>query len=249
MRLSVDLNADAGESFGRYRIGHDDELFPLLTSVSVACGYHASDPKNMRRAVRLAKQHGLKVGAHISYPDLVGFGRRKMDLTQDEVRDITVHQIGALSGFCLAEGVKMDHVKAHGQLYLTAVWHKPTADGIAEGVASVSKDLALFFYGDVTRAACKEVGVRMVNETYVDLDFYADGSLVLEPEKQPKDPAVIADIAVIAVKEGRRKTVDDTWIDLPAETLCIHGDAPNAVEIAVAVRKRLIDEGVAITPY
>ena len=149
----VDLNADLGESYGLYKYGNDETLIEHLTTVNVACGYHAADPATMRSTVRLARHHGVAVGAHISYPDFAGFGRRRMELSEDEVRDITVHQIGALMGFCRAEGVEMQHVKPHGMLYLTAEVDRPTARGIVDGVKSVDADLILMLAGDIVATA------------------------------------------------------------------------------------------------
>lgn len=245
----IDLNADMGESFGRWELGDDAGLIPHMTSVNLACGYHAADPATMRRSVRLARDHGVGVGAHISYPDLAGFGRRRMDLTTEQVRDITVHQIGGLLGFCLAEGVTLRHVKPHGQLFLTGVWHQPTARGIAEGVASVDPKLSLMMYGPVVAEECARAGVRMVHEGYIDLDYNADGSLVLEQKKQGRDPADIASRAVdLVVKQGRA-AVDGSWLAIRAESICVHGDGPNAPAIAQAIRAAFAAANIEVAPF
>ena len=151
--------------------------------------------------------------------------------------------------FCKSEKVELSHVKAHGQLYLTAIWDESTARGIAEGVSSVSRDLALFFYGDIPKRACEDSGVRMVNESYVDLDFNPDGSIILERKKKSRDTDMVAELAVNVIKKGGREASDGSWIDLPAETICIHGDAPNAVEIVKAVRNKIEQSGIEIKAF
>jgi len=244
--MRVDLNADMGESFGRYRLGNDEALISHVTTVSLACGYHASDPQTMRSSVRLAKAHGVGAGAHISYPDLAGFGRRRMELSRDEVRDITVHQIGALLGFCLAEGLELQHVKPHGELFLTGVRDVETARGIVEGIASISKDLMLLMYGEIVQAECERAGIRLIHEAYIDLDYRPDRSLVLERSKLGRDPQDIAKRTVDLVKGQGRESIDGTWLDMPVESVCVHGDGPNAVEIAKAIRGALEAECIEV---
>ncbi|MCB1550218.1 MAG: LamB/YcsF family protein [Hyphomicrobiaceae bacterium] len=244
----IDLNADMGESFSIYRLGNDEGLIPHVTTVNLACGYHAADPAVMRRSVRLARDHGVAIGAHISYPDPVGFGRRRMELSEDEVADITVHQIGALWAFCRAEGAKLTHVKAHGQLFLTGVWHEPTARGIARGMASVDPALKLLMYGPVVAEECRKLGVRMIHEAYLDLDYNPDCSLVLERRKQGRNAEEIAKLGVDVVRRQGRAANDGTWLSFPVESICVHGDGPNAPEIAAALRKALTDAGIAVTP-
>ncbi len=195
-KRTIDLNADMGESYGIYKLGNDEALVPHLTTINVACGYHAGDPATMRKSVRLAKAHGVGLGAHISYPDLVGFGRRRMDLSVDDARDITVHQIGALIGFCRAEGVELQHVKPHGPFFLAAEWEEPIARGMIEGIASVSEDLILLLAGPIAEEQCRRVGIRMVHEGYVDLSYDPKGVVIIEKAKQERDPADVARRAV-----------------------------------------------------
>lgn len=242
----VDLNADLGESFGRYTLGDDEALIGHLSTVNVACGYHASDPATMRRAVRLARQAGVGLGAHVSYPDLTGFGRRRMELSQDEVRDVTVHQIGALMGFCRAEGAALQHVKPHGMLYLTAEVDRPTARGIVEAMHSVDPDLVLLLAGDIVAEECTRAGVAMVHEGYIDLDYAPDGTLQLPTERPSRDAAQMVERARTLVHEQRVRTTDGSWRDVPTQSICIHGDTPNAPEIAAAVRAALEADGVEI---
>lgn len=242
----IDLNADLGESFGRYTLGDDAALIPYLTSVNVACGYHASDPATMRKTVCLARQHGAGVGAHVSYPDLVGFGRRRMDLSEEEVRDAVVHQIGALMGFCRAEGVEMQHVKPHGMLYLTAEVDRSTARGIVEAVKSVDPNLILLLAGDIVAEECERAGVAMVHEGYIDLDYAPDGTLQLPKERPSRDPAQMVERARTLVREQRARTTDGSWRDVPTQSICIHGDTPNAPEIAAAVRAAFEADGIRV---
>lgn len=241
--MKVNLNADMGESFGRYTLGNDESLIPFVNTVHVACGYHAADPGTMLRSVQLAKRHGVELGAHVSYPDLMGFGRRRMNLSEAEVFEICVYQIGALLGFCRAEGTPLTHVKPHGELYLTALRDEGTARGIVRAVKAVDPGLMLLLYGPIVAAECKRAGVAMVHEAYVDLDYTPDGSLVLERKKAARDPAVIAARAVDLLKRGGVNAIDGSWLEYPVQSICLHGDGPNAVELAKTVRQGIVDAG------
>jgi UPF0271 protein len=244
----INLNADMGESYGRYALGNDEAMAPLVATIHVACGYHAADPGTMLRSVQLAKRLGIELGAHISYPDLAGFGRRRMGLSEAEVYEISVYQIGALLGFCRAEGVALNHVKPHGELYLTGVHDRATARGIVRAVRAVDPELLLLMYGPVVAEECAAAGVAMIHEGYVDLDYRADGSLVLERSKAGRDPEAIASLAVDMLERNGRAAVDGTWLALPVQSICLHGDGPNAVDLARKVRARLVAAGYAITP-
>jgi UPF0271 protein len=242
----INLNADMGESYGRYMLGDDEAMIPFVATVHVACGYHAADPGTMWRSVRLAKQFGVELGAHISYPDLMGFGRRRMELSESEVFEISVYQIGALLGFCRAEGVRLNHVKPHGQLYLTGVRDRATARGIARAVRAVDPDLILLMAGDLVAEECDAVGVPMVREGYVDLDYTPEGSLVLERAKMARDPDVIAERAIALIERQGREAVDGSWLRTPTQSICLHGDAPNAPELARTVHTRIVGAGYEI---
>jgi 5-oxoprolinase (ATP-hydrolysing) subunit A len=243
---TVNLNADMGESYGRYVLGNDEALVPFVATIHVACGYHAADPGTMLRSVRLAKHFGVELGAHISYPDLMGFGRRRMELCENEVFEISVYQIGALLGFCRAEGVALNHVKPHGQLYITGLRDRATARGIVRAVKAVDPELILLMAGDIVADQCAEVGVRMVHEGYVDLDYASDGSLVLERAKMSRDPETIATRTMALLERQGRETIDGSWLKIPAQSVCVHGDSPNAPEIARAVRDRVVASGYRI---
>lgn len=243
---TVNLNADMGESYGRYVLGNDEALIPFVTTIHVACGYHAADPGTMLRSVRLAKRFKVELGAHISYPDLMGFGRRRMELSEDEVFEISVYQIGALLGFCRAENIALNHVKPHGQLYLTGVRDRATARGIVRAVKAVDPELILLMAGEIVADECAEAGIRMVHEGYVDLDYAPDGSLVLERAKMSRDPETIATRTIALLEQQGREATDGSWLKIPARSICVHGDSPNAPEIARAVRERMIAAGYRI---
>ena len=245
-RHSIDLNADLGESFGRYQLGDDEALTPLVTTVSVACGYHAADPATMHESVQRARRHGVGLGAHVAYPDLAGFGRRRMHLSRQEVYQIVVHQIGGLLGFCLAEGVELQHVKPHGQLASVSQYDRETARGMVEAIRAVGRDLMLLSFGELLAQECNRAGVRMVHEGFVDLDYNAECELLVERAKQRRDAAAMARRAVTLANEQLVLTTSDTWLPVPAQSICVHGDGPNAPEIARAVRDGLVEAGYEI---
>ncbi len=252
MALEIDLNCDMGESFGVYRLGLDEEVLPLVSSANVACGFHASDPGTMRRTVRLAKRHGVAVGAHPSYPDRVGFGRRPMAAAPQEIRDDVVYQVGALSGFCRAEGVALRHVKAHGALYNAAARDPAVADAIADAVRSVDAGLVLVCLSRSEMiGAARRAGLRWVEEAFADRAYAADGTLVPRSVAGSvlHDPARIAERAARMVKERAVAALDGASVPVEARTLCVHGDTPGALEIIRAIRARLADEGIAVRPF
>src|SRR6478736_5840981 len=183
MTTRIDLNADMGESYGRWTLGDDEALMPLLTSANIACGFHAGDPHVMRKTVELALEHGVGIGAHVSFPDLIGFGRRRMAATPEEVADYVVYQAGALAAFVEAAGGRLQHVKPHGALYTTIADSEKHAEAVAGAVASLGGDLILLMPPVVAPAAAA-AGVPFVPEGYVDLDYDAAGKLVLERAKR-----------------------------------------------------------------
>lgn len=248
MDKQVNLNADMGESYGRYTLGDDEGLIPYVKTVNIACGYHAADPGTMLAAVSLAKQYGREVGAHISYPDFMGFGRRRMELSEQEVYEISLYQIGALLGFCHAVGVRLNHVKPHGQLFLTGVHDRPTARGITRAINNIDKELMLIMSGPVVREECDRLGIRLVNEAFVDLDYHPDGSLILDRRRGARDPQRVADNAVSLVTRGGRTAIDGSWLPIPADSICLHGDMQNAVELAKAVNDALAQVQCEIIP-
>jgi UPF0271 protein len=239
--MRIDLNSDMGESFGRYTLGEDAEIMRHVTSINVACGWHAGDPAVMRNTVAAAKAAGVRVGAHPSYPDHLGFGRREMALTRQEARDYTLYQLGTLHAFATAQGMALQHVKAHGALYNVAVRDREIALGIAEAMAEFDRRLIMVGLPDseLLRAAAA-VGLRSAREAFADRAYNEDGTLV--SRKVPG--AVIHDAEavvarVLAMVQGRVTALTGKIIPITVETICLHGDTPGAAVLARSVRQAL----------
>jgi UPF0271 protein len=248
--MRIDLNSDMGESYGIYRLGADEEILRWVTSANVACGWHGGDPHVMRRTVEKAKALGVRVGAHPSYPDRLGFGRRPMQITRQEARDYMLYQIGALRAFCDALGVCLQHVKPHGAIYNVAVKDRELSLGIAEGVKEAGRDLILVgLPGSELAKAGQEVGVRVAREAFGDRAYNQDGSLVSRklPGSLLTDPDVVAE-RVLGLVRGTVTAITGAAIRLEADTVCLHGDTPGAPQIARAVRQRLEAAGVQVVP-
>lgn len=247
----VDLNSDLGESFGRYIIGMDDKVIPLITSANVACGYHASDPVVMDKTIKLAKEAGIRVGAHPGFPDLMGFGRRNMSVTPAEAKAYTTYQLGALGAFCKAHGVKMQHVKPHGAMYNMAAKDYALAKAICEAIKEYDDSLIVMALsgGEMIRAA-KELGLRTALEVFADRAYEEDGSLV----DRRKDGAMITDEnlaierVVRMIKEQRVTAITGRDIPMKADSVCVHGDGEKALAFVKKIRERLTEEGIAICP-
>jgi UPF0271 protein len=247
--MQIDLNGDVGESFGAYEIGHDAALIPILTSVNIACGFHAGDPGVMRATVALAREHGTAAGAHPGFPDLVGFGRREMKATPREVEDLVAYQIGALAAIAAAQGVRLAHVKPHGALYNMAARDVDLADAIARAIAAVDPSLALFgLPGSQSLEAAQRHKVRAVSEAFADRAYRRDGSLV--PRNEPgaviDDEQIVVTRAVAIARERMVIAADGTRVALDVQTICVHGDTPGAAVLASRIRKALNDAGVQV---
>lgn len=250
MTFKVDLNCDMGESFGVYKLGQDEEILDYVTSANIACGFHAGDPATMRKTVRLALEKDVAIGAHPGFQDLPGFGRRNFQLPAQEIYDLIVYQVGALSGFIAAEGGLMQHVKAHGALYNTAARDPLYAEAIAEAVYDVNPALILFgLAGSELIAAGKKVGLRTVSEVFSDRSYQADGSLTprSEPHALITSPNEAIDRAIRMVREGKVMTTAGTEVSLKADTICIHGDGINALAVAEKIAKSLQEAGIVPT--
>ncbi len=246
--MQIDLNSDVGESYGAYTVGADDELLRWVTSANVACGWHGGDPAVMRRTIRRAKELGVQVGAHPGYPDLLGFGRRVMQITRDEARDYILYQIGALRAFAEALGVRLQHVKPHGALYNAAARDRELSLGLAEGVADAGGDLILVgLPGSELVKAGREVGLRVAREAFGDRAYNEDGSLVSRAVAGSliTDPEAVAE-RVLAFTRGSVRTLTGKPIRVEADTICLHGDTPGAPAIARRVRERLAAAGIAV---
>ncbi|WP_297437127.1 LamB/YcsF family protein [Thermococcus sp.] len=249
--MKVDLNSDLGESFGRYKLGLDEEVMNHITSANVATGWHAGDPIVMRKTVRLAKEKGVAVGAHPGYPDLLGFGRRYMKLTPEEARNYILYQIGALYAFTRAEGIELQHVKPHGALYNALVKEEELARAVIEGIADFDKGLIFVtLSGSRPAEIAEEMGVKVAHEVFADRAYNPDGTLVSrsKPGAVIHDKEEIVERVISMVKDGGVKAINGEWIELKADTICVHGDNPKAVEIAAHIRKVLEEEGVKIVP-
>lgn len=248
----VDLNSDLGESFGAYTIGCDSEVLKYVTSANIACGFHAGDPVVMKRTVDLALASGTAVGAHPGLPDLVGFGRRKMDISPDEAYAIVVYQVGALLAMAHAAGAAVQHVKPHGALYNMAAKDAALADAIAAAVKAVDPSLILYgLAGSELIRAGEAAGLRCASEVFGDRTYQPDGSLT--PRSRPG--AVIADEeaslrqVLSMVKDGTVTCADGTVIPVRADTVCVHGDNAKAVAFTKKIRERLEAEGISVRSF
>jgi UPF0271 protein len=247
--VRVDLNADVGESIGPWSMGDDERLFPLVTSVNVACGAHAGDPLTIDRTIRSALAHGVSVGAHPGYPDLVGFGRRDLDMASDELEASLVYQVGAVAAFARAAGTPLRHVKPHGALYNLAAREPAVAATIARAVARVSGDLVLVgLAGSALLVAAADAGLASAAEAFGDRAYEADGSLRSRrlPGALLESPERAAAQALSIVRDRRVESHDGRMIAVRADTICIHGDTPAAAELATAIRVALEGAGVTI---
>ena len=251
---TIDLNCDMGESFGAYKLGMDDEVIQYITSANIACGWHAGDPLVMDTTVKMAVERGVGVGAHPGYPDLLGFGRRNMDCTPNEIRKYLVCQIGALEAVCKVNGTVLRHVKPHGALYLTAVENEDVARAIAEAIVSVDSGLMFVALagakGKLMTRIGQDVGLKVVYEAFPDRAYTPEGTLVSRrlPGAVIKDPQAVSERALRMAKEGNVVAVDGSSIPLKVQTLCVHGDTPTAVDLVKNIRETLEAEGVSLAP-
>jgi UPF0271 protein len=243
--MPIDLNCDLGESFGNYTLGADAEIMPFITSANIACGFHAGDPSVMQATVKLAKQHGVAIGAHPGWPDLQGFGRREMTISPAEAEALVLYQIGALAGFVWAEGVELRHVKPHGALYNQAAKDVALAEAIARAVKRFSTDLILVGLADseLVKAGIA-IGLQVANEAFPDRAYNADGTLMSRklPGAVRENPQDVAKNAIKLAKEGIKF---GEKIIIP-ETLCLHGDNIHAAENAQLVRNELRKAGIEV---
>ncbi|WP_116115314.1 LamB/YcsF family protein [Austwickia chelonae] len=253
--MRIDLNADVGESFSRWSLGDDAELAPVLSSMNVACGFHAGDPFVMTRTIRLAAEHGLTVGAHVSYRDLAGFGRRFVDVEPEELSAEIRYQIGALQAVAAAEGVRVAYCKPHGALYNTIAHHRGQAQAVVDalrGLADAGTPLILLgLPGSLAGELADRAGLPTATEAFCDRAYTPEGTLV--PRKDPRavlrNPTVVAARAVRMVTSGVVDAVDGSTVRLHPDSLCVHGDSPGAVDLARAVRAALDNAGIQVTSF
>ncbi|HTJ69846.1 MAG TPA: 5-oxoprolinase subunit PxpA [Actinospica sp.] len=232
---AVFINSDMGEGFGLHSFGNDEALLEIVDVINVACGFHAGDPDVMDRTVEAATARGVRVGAHPGLPDLTGFGRRRMALTPSEVEAILLYQVGALCAFLAKHGVPLNHIKPHGSLYGMLAGDEE----LMAAAAGVAKQFGVPFFGLAGTAherACAEAGVPFVAELYVDLNYDGDGGLIIQRRPAPTDPDAAAERVTRALSGRPVLAVDGTELEISFGSICVHSDAPNAVDVAAAVR-------------
>ena len=247
----VDLNSDLGESFGSYKLGCDDLVIPLITSANVACGYHASDPVVMTETVAMVKAAGIHMGAHPGFPDLMGFGRRNLAVTPAEAKAYTLYQLGALDAFCRTAGIRLQHVKPHGAMYNMAGKDYALATAICEAIRDYDSDLIVLALsgGELLRAA-QDLGLRAASEVFADRAYEEDGSLVnrRKPGAMITDEEEAISRVVRMVKEQKVTAITGKDISIRADSICVHGDGPKALEFVTRIRQRLTAEGIELAP-
>ena len=237
--MALAINCDMGEGFGLYRCGDDEAIMPYITVANVACGFHASDPMVMKKTVVAAKRHGVKVGAHPSYPDLQGFGRRAMKMDPEELTACIIYQVGALKGFLEANGMELNHIKPHGALYGVASRDETVANAVADAAEAFGGVPLMGMAGTVHEQVYTKRGMPFLAEYYTDLDYTDEGGLIITREHVAYDPEKAAAGAVRVITEGKAKSINGKDIPMRADCVCVHSDTPGAVELARAVREAL----------
>jgi len=254
MTRVVDINCDMGESFGDYKIGNDEKVIPFITSANIACGFHASDPNVMDKTVRLCKEYNVMAGAHPGYPDLMGFGRRFMDVAEGELINYIIYQVGALKGFTDLQGIQLQHVKLHGALYNFMVNKEELFLKIMEAVTGAFGDIIFLTLGTgktkTFKKTCREKGIKLALEAFPDRNYTDEGELLPRKYKDAvlHDQDMIAQRAVQMVKDKGIRSVNDRWIEMDIDTLCIHGDNEESIEAAKKIKDNIIKEGIEVKP-
>lgn len=248
---NVDINSDLGEGFGTYRLGDDEAILQAVSSANIACGYHAGDPAVMKRTLAICKRQGVAPGVHPGYPDLLGFGRRAMKVTPEEVYDYVLYQIGALHGMAHAAGVPLQHVKPHGAMYNQADVEPDLAAAVAAAVKDFDPRLILLVPATSAMASAGvKAGLRVAAEVFADRAYTPEGRLVDRnlPGAMIKDPVEAAARVVEMVEQGTVTAIDGSKLAIKADSVCVHGDSPTAVAFAVSVRQALEERGIAVSP-
>ena len=249
MKTCIDLNSDLGEGFGPWKIGDDvdEKLIPLISSANVATGFHAGDPNIMRRTVESAKAHGVGVGAHPGFRDVVGFGRRHMNASASELVNDMLYQIGALREFTRLSGIALQHVKPHGALYMHVARDEGMSRALIEALQIIDPRLPLYCMAQsgVCRLA-REMGHPVVREFYADRDYDQSGSIVFTRQVGRLDPAAVAEKVVRACASGKVRTVEGGEVAVEFDSVCIHSDTPGALDLVQATRHALAAAGVRV---
>lgn len=241
--MQIDINCDCGEAFGRYPLGFDEEVMKYITSANIACGFHAADPVVMQKTVRYAKKNGVKIGAHVGFPDLQGFGRRNMELSEEELRCCVLYQLGALEGFCRAEGVKISHVKPHGAMYNMAAKDASMAETICQAVKDFDENLLLLgLSGSCMEKAAEKIGLAFASEAFADRAYEADGSLVSRKKAGSviKDSQAVCERVRQMVEKGTVTAITGETVHLRPDSICVHGDNESALELVKNIWKSLM---------
>lgn len=249
---AIDLNSDLGESFGAWTLGDDEAMLGVVTSANVACGFHAGDPSTLRRVCDAAAERHVVIGAQVAYPDLVGFGRRFVDMEAAELRDAVLYQLGALDAFAQVAGTEIAYVKPHGALYHACIDRPDHADAVVQAAAEYDFSLAVLGApGSPLLQLAEDAGLEPVGEAFADRAYQPDGRLVSRREAGAvlSDPAAVAARAVRMATQRRVEAVDGTMIAVDARSICVHGDTPGAVSLARAVRAALDAAGVGVQPF
>ncbi|SDI36799.1 LamB/YcsF family protein [Alteribacillus bidgolensis] len=249
MSLKVDLNSDLGESFGAYKIGEDEKVLELITSANIACGYHAGDHNVMAKTVAIAKKSGTAIGAHPGFPDLAGFGRRKMQLDAEEIHKLVIYQVGALYGFCRAEEISMQHVKPHGALFNMASSDFEMAQAIAEAVYDIDPGLILFGLSESELIkAGEKIGLKTANEVFADRTYQPDGTLTPRsfPDAVIHNAEEASENVLQMIKNHQIRAVDGTVLNKKVDTICVHGDNPESLLFVQQLRSVLEDNKIII---
>jgi UPF0271 protein len=252
MNQSIDLNCDMGESFGAWRMGHDAALMDVVSSVNIACGFHAGDATTIRETVQTAIKKGVAIGAHPGFPDLQGFGRREMSLSMDEIFDIVLYQVSAIKGICEAFGAKLHHVKPHGALYNTGAKSGGAAFAIAKAVKTIDKNLIFYgLSGSLLISEAEKIGLSTASEVFADRTYTAEGFLTPRNQSNALIDSTPGSIDQV-LQMIREKTVMATTgekVNIKAETICIHGDGAHALEFAQSIRQKLVEENIEVKAF
>lgn len=252
MGYSVDLNSDLGEGFGAWTLGDDDAMLELVTSANMACGFHAGDPTTLLATCESAATRGVRIGAQVGYRDLAGFGRRFIDVSPKDLTADVIYQIGALDGLARVAGSRVTYVKPHGALYNAIVHHRRQARAVVAAVVAYDSSLpVLGLPGSVFLEEARDAGLEIVAEVFADRAYTAEGTLVPRTESGAvlHDPTLVAERVRRMVVDGELVAVDGSTLKVAAASVCVHGDSPAAVDMAVAIRALLDSSGVEITPF
>ncbi|REF26861.1 UPF0271 protein [Xenorhabdus cabanillasii] len=248
----IDLNSDLGESFGQWRMGNDEEMLGIVSSANVACGFHAGDPAGILQTLKLAKENQIVIGAHVSYPDLVGFGRRNMDLASDELTADVIYQIGALQGLATSIGTTVSYVKPHGALYNTIANDKQQALAVIEGILAINPNLALMgLAGSNILRLAQEKGLKTISEAFADRAYTSKGELVSRREEGAvlHDANYVAQRMLQLVTEGGVGSIDGKFTPIEADSICVHGDSLGALDMARQIKIVLQQAGITIRSF